>query len=265
MIEFKKIINRYLILYKKFIKKVVSFVALLCVIAFVVFIIIDDRSQKFIKHQYKQQKTYILKLFELSYNKINIIGVVNSDKDEIRKIVDSKTKNISFKHLGSAIIDEIRLEIEKINWVKKVFINRNISSNLDIRIVEYSPFAIWEKDKKRYIIDKEGIIIDVKNIDDFNYLIIVNGNKANLRVRSLFNIFSAKPEIGRNVYSASLVGDRRWNIRFHNNILVKLPEKNLDKAWKRLEKIYNDQNLISNIKEIDLRIENKTFLKIDDE
>jgi cell division protein FtsQ len=63
----------------------------------------------------------------------------------------------------------------------------------------------------------------------------------------------------------SLVGDRRWDIRFHNNILVKLPEKNIDKAWKRLEKIYNNYDLMENISIIDLRIENKTFLKINNE
>ncbi|MFT4718307.1 MAG: cell division protein FtsQ, partial [Rickettsiales bacterium] len=88
---------------------------------------------------------------------------------------------------------------------------------------------------------------------------------ANLKVKSLFNIFSAKPEIGRYVYSASLIGDRRWDIRFRNNILVKLPEKNIDRAWKRLEKIYNDQELTDIITAIDLRIEDKIFLKISNE
>ena len=265
MREFKEFIKRYLFLHQKLFRKIISFLVIIVIMIFVGFVIFDDHSHDFFKAQYKLQKSRILKLFNLSYDKINIVGIVNSDESQIKEIISNKTKNINFDHLGSKIIDEIRLEIEKINWVKQVFINRNIASNLDIKIVEYNPFAIWEKNNKKYIIDKEGVKIDVKNIDDFDYLIIVNGDKANLKVRSLFNIFSAKPEIGRNVYSASLVGDRRWDIRFHNNILVKLPEKNIDKAWKRLEKIYDDQYLMSNIKIIDLRIENKTFLKIDEE
>jgi len=265
MKEFKKFIQKYLFLHQKLFKRIISFSIIIFVIIVIGFITFDDQSRGVIKSQYKLQKARILKLLNLSYDKINIVGIVNSSEDEILQIIEKKTNKVNFAHLGSKVIDDIRLEIEKINWVKQVFINRNISSNLDVRIIEYNPFAIWEKNNKRYIIDKEGIKIDVKNIDDFDYLVIVNGNKANLKVRSLFNIFSAKPEIGRNVYSASLVGDRRWNIRFHNNILVKLPEKNLDQAWKRLEKIYNDQDLMANIKVIDLRIENKTFLKIDDE
>ena len=265
MIEFKQLIKRHLFLHQKLLKKIITIFSLILVTASVAFVIIDDSSYNIIKNQFNSQKTKILKLFNLSYNKVNIIGVVHTDEQKIKKIINAKGKNTDFKNLGSKIIDEIRLEIEKINWVKEVFINRNIFSNLDIKIVEYSPFAIWEDNGKRYIIDKDGIKIDVKNIDDFDYLIIANGAKANLKIKSLFNIFSAKPKIGRNVYSVSLVGDRRWDIRFHNNILVKLPEKNIDKAWKRLEKIYNNYDLMENISIIDLRIENKTFLKINNE
>jgi cell division protein FtsQ len=265
MIEFKEIVKRYFFLHKRLFKKILSLLLLATIAFFIVFFVTNDRHYDAVKKQYRLQKIKILKLLNLSYDKVSVVGLVHASEDKIREIIKIKTKNVGFEHLGSKVIDEIRSEIEKINWVKEVFINRNVSFSLDIKITEYSPFAIWEHNNKRYVIDKNGTKIDTKNIDDFNYLIIVNGDKANLKVKSLFNIFSAKPEIGRYVYSASLIGDRRWDIRFRNNILVKLPEKNIDKAWKRLEKIYNDQELIDVITAIDLRIEDKMFLKISNE
>lgn len=265
MIEFKEFVTRYLFLHQKLLKKSLFFIFFILLVSSISFYIIGDHPNSKIKKHFKIQKNRVLKLFNLSYDEVNIVGIVNSDENQIKEIVKNKVSNIGFKNLGSKIIDDIRVDIEKINWVKEVFINRNIASNLDIKIVEYSPFAIWDYNNKRYIIDKDGIKIDVKNIDDFGYLLVVNGDNARLKVKSLFNIFSAKPEIGRYVYSASLIGNRRWDIRFINNILVKLPEKNIEKAWKRLEKIYNDQDLINDITVIDLRIKNKTFLKIDNE
>lgn len=260
MIEFKK----YLFLNQKRIKKIGIIFSFLFLFFLMIFLMINDKSQNFIANKITLTKNNILAFFDISYQKVNIIGIENSSEQEIRNIIANKTKNLDLQHLGAKIIKDIRLAIEQINWVKEVTINRNISSSLDIKIIEYSPFAILEKENTKYIINKDGILINVANINDFDHLVIVNGDNANLRINSLFNLFSAKPEIGQNIYSASWVGNRRWNIRFHNNILVKLPEKNIEKAWKKLEDIYNDENLMNNIKIIDLRVENKTFLKIND-
>ena len=67
--------------------------------------------------------------------------------------------------------------------------------------------------------------------------------------------------MSRKVYSATWVGNRRWDIRLENNIIIKLPEKNLAYAWKKLINIYSTPGAIIDLEIIDLRIEGRIFLQ----
>ena len=57
---------------------------------------------------------------------------------------------------------------------------------------------------------------------------------------------------------------RRWNLILGNNILIKLPESNIEKSLKNLKRlIEKDKILKSNIIEVDLRIDDQAIIKID--
>jgi cell division septal protein FtsQ len=96
---------------------------------------------------------------------------------------------------------------------------------------------------------------------EFDHLMILTGQDANFSAKSLFNILAIDPEISANIYSATWVGSRRWDIRFSNNLLVKLPENNIQDAWERLIKIYNIPGSLINLNLIDLRIDKKIYLE----
>ena len=58
---------------------------------------------------------------------------------------------------------------------------------------------------------------------------------------------------------------RRWNITLKNNLLIKLPDSKIDKALENLKNLFvNEKVLQSNIIEIDLRIEGRASLKVDE-
>ena len=95
-------------------------------------------------------------------------------------------------------------------------------------------------------------------------MIILSGNNANNHAISLFNIFTIDPNLSRNVYSATWVGNRRWDIRFENGLLIKLPENDISIAWQNLIKIYNMPGSIIGLKMIDLRIKDKIYLQYED-
>lgn len=202
------------------------------------------------------------------YKNIVISGNNHISKDEILAIVKEEVDGISSQGNGfEPIIKLIKDKIKELPWVKNVVISRNLPDNLVVKIEEYEPFAIWQDDKKHYIIDKNGEIITNLNEEDeqFSNLLILSGKKANLSAKSLFNIMVTDLEISKNIYSATWVGFRRWDIRFNNDLLVKLPENNIEKAWKNLVKIYNMPGSLINLKTIDLRVEDKVFLEYDDE
>lgn len=151
------------------------------------------------------------------------------------------------------------------SWINEVTITRSLPNNLNILIKEHEPFAIWQNENDRYLISKDGQIIAGDNGDGgFDHLMILVGKDANFNVRSLFNILAIDPEVSKNIYSATWMGGRRWDIRFENNLLVKLPENNIKDAWRRLVKVYNIPGFLINLNSIDLRIDKKVYLEYND-
>jgi len=201
------------------------------------------------------------------YNKVTITGNKYTNYDAVAQIVREEVgKSIKRNNYLESLMENIRDEIKKLPWVKNVVVSRNLPSDLMVRIEEYQPFAIWQNEKAQYVIDKDGHqIIAIKDVGEFPDLLILSGDKANLNVRSLFDILALDPKISQNVYSATWIGLRRWNIGFKNNLLVELPDEDAGKAWKKLIKIYNMSGSLIDLKVIDLRIQDKVYLEYEDE
>ncbi|MES2677730.1 MAG: cell division protein FtsQ/DivIB [Pseudomonadota bacterium] len=204
--------------------------------------------------------------FGHSYNKIKISGNEKTSYEQIAKLARA--------HLAAdddinnqEMIESLKSEIEKLPWVDEVVISVSLQDSLNIHIKEHQPFAIWE-DSQKYIVSKTGKIIAVDNLEDFGSLIILTGNNAYKNVKSLFNILAIDPEVSKNIYSATWVGGRRWDVRFENGLLVKLPSSNSDNdmsyAWDSLIKIYNMPGALLGLKAVDLRIAKKIYLEYDD-
>lgn len=210
-------------------------------------------------------KTYsdkYLNLDKYAFTSIRISGVKRSDRDKIIKIVKDIEKNRKSRTKPNSLISEISKEIKlDQDWVKELNVFRSLPNKLNIIITEYVPFAIWENGAEKYIIDRDGNKVKVDSIASFEHLIILSGKNANLNVKSLFNILAISPEISSRVYSATWIGNRRWDIRFENGLLIKLPSENLEEAWQRLMRLYGKKGALINLKIIDLRIFDKTYLE----
>ena len=102
------------------------------------------------------------------------------------------------------------------------------------------------------------------NLDKFkNYLPIVIGQNAHKNVHSILNILSINKDFVKNIWSLTFVNERRWDVHFNQGLTIKLPSKNLEKAWEKvlyLDKKFNILNL--GLTELDLRNSNQILGKI---
>ena len=201
-----------------------------------------------------------------AYATINISGNNYSSYDEIANFARKYlADNLDINN--SKALEYLKSAIQTLPWVKEVVISISLQDSLNIFIKEYQPFAIWEDGDKKYIVSKESKIIAVDDVAEFNNLVILTGKNAHKNVKYFFNILSIDPEISKNIYSATWIGDRRWDIRFGNGLLVKLPSNhndNMQDAWNNLIKIYNMPGSLIDLKAIDLRIANKIYLEYDE-
>ena len=191
-----------------------------------------------------------------------IIAIIKNFEIEKGSLIKKNKENIDLAFLVQNLIDEIKL---KLNWIDKVTIKRLMPNVLNVEVVEYQPFAIWINDDKKFIIDKEGNSIpfldEYENNEEFKNMIILSGKNANQNAKSLFNILVINSEISQDIYSANWVGNRRWDIRFFDGLLVKLPEIEISDAWRDLIKIYLSSKNDKAIKSIDLRVDGKIYFQ----
>jgi cell division septal protein FtsQ len=210
---------------------------------------------------------HYLNLDNYGFDEINISGNGRISKEQILEVVDNARKNFlknsssDYRPLIQNIIDEIKSNLP---WINTVVVSRSIPNILNISVSEYQPFAVWQNEGKKYIIDKDGNTVPFEAAEEFDHMIILSGNSANIHARSLFNIFAVSSDLSVNVYSATWVGNRRWDIRLENGLLIKLPEANISDAWASLIKIYKMPGSITGLKMIDLRIKDKIYLEYDD-
>jgi len=241
------------------------------------FLIITFISLKFFKpdaiekmfHKTNLYFLHYLNLDNYQFEEIKITGNKRVTNQEIIDIVNSTKRRIfidseEYQPLIQNLIDEIKSQLL---WISKITISRNMPNVLHITIEEYEPFAIWHSEDKKFIIDKDGnpVPYDEKivNEEEFKNMIILSGRGANNHAKALFNIFAINPKLSEKIYSATWVGDRRWNIRLDNDLLVKLPEDDIYNAWQQLIRIY-DQGKINDFRVIDLRINDKIYIEYND-
>jgi cell division septal protein FtsQ len=268
--QFRVVFKKYFTYFKKCI------IAAVILVIFSILMIIILRPQ-FVAKFYQKSLILIYDKFlpgDLKYSKIIINGCNNTKKEDIEKIAnDLIAKNhrsyISFtdnKLNYETLIHEIRDKIKSdLPWVNKVLVARNLVNNsLTIEISEYVPFAILKDGDKKYIVDKDGDMVQVSDISEYGHLVILSGKKANENVKSLFNILAVNPSLNSNIYSANWVGNRRWDIRFENGLIVKLPENDIGKAWEKLLKIYSLPGSMIDLNMIDLRLDGKIYLEYKD-
>jgi len=254
---------------RPFIIKLLVLVVSFLIIAFIAFKMFKPQIIEKIFHKTNLYFLHYLNLDNYKFDEIKITGNKRVTNQQIIDIVNS-TKSRTFidsqqyQPLIQNLIDEIKSQLL---WINKITILRNMPNVLHITIEEYEPFAIWHSEDKKFIIDKDGNPVpydeSIANQEEFKNMIILSGRGANNHAKALFNIFAINPKLSEKIYSATWVGDRRWNIRFDNDLLIKLPEDDIYNAWQQLIKIY-DQGKINDFRVIDLRINDKIYIEYND-
>ncbi len=199
--------------------------------------------------------------FQYQFTKYDISGL---EKIEL-KFVEDKLQN----YLGSSIfllpLDQINDSINENSWVKEIYLNTNNKDTLFISIEEYKPIGIYFFNKKYFVFDENGKIIDQIFITDFTNqsLLIFKGNSSNLKANSLINILKNNNfEKKYQIESLEFINKRRWDINLYSDVKIMLSEEDPNKSIQNFILIQNklSETDINNIQTYDLRNLKKTIL-----
>ena len=200
----------------------------------------------------------VMKKTQMVLKQAIIEGHIRTKKEDIQAVAELS--------LGMPIFDvdlnEIHEKISQLPWIKSVLIERKLPSYLVISVTEKKPIAVWQNNKKYLPLDEAGEpIMDEKA--PLTGLILVVGQDAPKKTPALLNILDQYPMIRDRVKSAVRVGNRRWDLRLDkvDGMVVKLPEKNVEKALLRLQVSMEKEKLFQkDITSIDLGEEDRLIV-----
>ena len=158
--------------------------------------------------------------------------------------------------------EEARSQLERLSWVGAVTVRRQLPDLIQIRLVERSPAALWQRQGEISLIDIDGHILDTADVREYRHLPLLAGNGAADRARDLFVILADAPEIAEKMVAAAWIADRRWDLTLDNEVILRLPEEAPGEALNRLMRVDDEHDLLNqNIVSIDLRIHDRLVVE----
>lgn len=128
----------------------------------------------------------------------------------------------------------VQQRLEQLPWVRTATVRRELPDTLAVRITEHRPVAIWHHGDRRRLLGSDGEVIPVRDLRSFASLPVIAGAAAPERIGALLTALAYEPELARRVRRAALVGGRRWTVWLEPQIEVRLPEYELEEAWRYL-------------------------------
>lgn len=251
----KKILNKRRI---NFFNTKIILSIILFLIILIVFFNLFLNNQKILNKFTLLIENYSTK-YDYTLSKVIINGANFIREDELLDLINlHKDKSIFL-----IPVQNISKKISQNNWVKSVSIKSNYKDTIAVNIKEAIPSGIYYNGTNNLLFSNDLDILEIIINDEnkFSKLIKFKGADSMLQSKNLLNLLS--DNFKQSVLIANFINKRRWNLELKNNILLKLPEKNINNALKNYNKIYmNFSNIeLNNIESIDLRLSKKAILK----
>lgn len=253
----KLVLNKKKIKINSLFKNFLLFIFLVLSFFLIIFFNLQNfKSYSFNKYVELLSKKFGYTLQEVELNSLNYIR-----KEDILKHFN----NYLSKSIFIVPITDIAEDIENNNWVRSVEIKNNLKNKITINIKESKPVAIYYNGTNFILIDELGRVIDFAKKNDIENYIILEGKNAYTKIKLLLKVIPDR--LKPLIIKAHYINNRRWDIYIQDNLKIKLPENDYEKALKVLVDIYDDvyNSNIKKINFIDLRLPNKAIIKFNND
>ncbi len=155
-----------------------------------------------------------------------------------------------------------RERIAALPWVKTVSVRKVYPDELEVRIEERQPFAIWQHGTRLAIIERDGSVIAPFDGGRHAVLPLVIGYGA-AQGADFVEKIKRYPGLASRVKGFIRVAERRWDLRLENGITVRLPESGEDAALAELLRLDREDGLLSrDIASVDFRLDDRLVIKL---
>lgn len=160
-------------------------------------------------------------------------------------------------------VELARQTLEAMPWIEKASVSKTYPDRVSISLEEKKPFALWQKDRELFLINREGREIMPYVVGRFANLPFVVGPGASDDAAEFLDAMEVVPELRARVKAYVRVGDRRWDLWLENGMTVRLPEDGAVEAAAELQRMDKETGLLSrDIAAVDLRIPERVTIRL---
>lgn len=197
--------------------------------------------------------------FGLSVREILVQGRVESDRAAVLAAIGSGRGEpiLAFDPLAA------KQRLEALPWVRRATVERRLPDTIYVRLDERRPLALWQKDGRFALVDREGEIIQRSGLERFRHLPLIIGEGAPDHAPALLATLASEPDLQGRISAMTRVSNRRWTLTFDNGVELHMPEQDIGRAWAKFADTERRQGLLNrDITAVDLRLPDRLVVRL---
>ncbi|WP_281300437.1 MULTISPECIES: cell division protein FtsQ/DivIB [unclassified Iodidimonas] len=203
---------------------------------------------------------------------VDVEGAVHTPDSALQEAL----RDVHGQTFDAVSLGALKARLEAISWVRRAMVERRLPDRLVIHLDERVPFALWQKDRILGLVDRDGVVLSHDDLARWRDLPLIVGDGAPRAAGEILEIIAHTPELARRVAALIRVGDRRWDIKMSDGILLRLPAEpgpddrqngwTPEQAWLRFAVLEKQYDLLKRaISLVDLRLEDRLAVRLDAE
>ena len=152
-------------------------------------------------------------------SQVSLTGHRFTLEDDIFDALDLPNMH-SFLSFEPAVLRE---RLQRLPWIKTVEAARIYPGQLQIRVTERQPAAVWQRGGQDYLIDEGGRVLAAIEPGVLDHLPRLRGEGAAADVGQLFALLQRFPDVAGFVTASERVGERRWTLKLVGGGALHLP------------------------------------------
>ncbi|MBC45595.1 MULTISPECIES: FtsQ-type POTRA domain-containing protein [Thalassospira] len=208
----------------------------------------------------EQESVHLSAEFGMTVKNIEVSGREKTDTNALLAAIGQKpgTPIITFD------VEAARERVEELSWVRSAKVERQLPDTLIVSIVERKPLALWQTEGRDHVlIDGDGEQLQNYELGDYLDLPVLVGDDAPKAAAEMLTTLQTIPHLYDQITGAQRIGHRRWNIQLANGMFIRLPEENMELAWRRLEMLDREHGILDrDVLIVDLRLPDRTFVRL---
>lgn len=159
--------------------------------------------------------------------------------------------------------EKAREHIAALPWVQSAAVRKIYPDEIEVRIEERKPFAIWQHGQELSIVEKSGNVIAPFAGARHAMLPLVIGLGAPEKASAFIEKVKNYPELASRVKGYIRIGERRWDLRLENGVTIKLPEVGETGAIELILAMDKETGVLSrDIAAIDMRLSDRLVVQL---